>query len=293
MKRVSVIRNERIVPLFPDRPVNTNICSPLSGLLLETHDLGAVEVPEHEHSSFCLHLQTSGSVEMEWWSEGRHGKESHRTGSIVLVTPGTRDRMRWDRRSRPVLISIDESYLVRAAQELGTKNRLAITNRWMFEDRQIQLLMTEFRREMEADWETGSLYHEHLAMSLSLALIRKYSQGTTISPIAKGGISGVRLQRVFDFIAANSRQDIALEDIAIVAGMSKFHFARLFRLRMGITPYRYLMNQRLERAKALMRLEARTMAEIADATGFTSSRHLSRAFRRYLGVSPSEWKRHI
>ena len=71
-----VFRNEQIVPLLPGRPVNDSVFSPRSGLIVEKYSIGAIEIPEHEHSSFCLQMQTSGPVQMEWWSEGKYGKES-------------------------------------------------------------------------------------------------------------------------------------------------------------------------------------------------------------------------
>jgi AraC family transcriptional regulator len=263
----------------------------LSGLIVETHNIGAIEIPEHEHSSFCLHMQTSGPVQMEWWSEGKYGKENHGPGSMILLTPGTRDRLRWNRPSQRVVLSVDESYLLRAAQELGRKRHLGFENHWIFEDRQLHLLLSEMRREMETGWETGALYGDHLGMSLSIALIQKYSRDVAISPQAKGGISRVRLQRVLDYIAANGHLDIKLDDLADVADMSRFHFARLFRLALGITPHRYLMDQRLQQAKALLRLDTRSVSEVAVETGFANAGHFARAFRRHVGVSPTEWKR--
>ncbi len=293
MRRISVIRNERVVPLLPGRPVKNSVRSPSNGLIVETHSISAIEIPEHEHSSFCLHLQTSTPLEMEWWSEGRHGRESHGPGSMILLAPGTRDRLRWNQPSRRVVLSIDESYILRAAQELCRKSHLSFANHWIFEDRQFQLLISEMQREMETGWETGSLYGDHLGMSLAIALIQKYSSDAMITPIAKGGMSRVRLQRVLDYIAANSHLDIGLDDLAQIADMSRFHFARLFRLGMGITPHRYLMDQRLQQAKTLLRLDTRRVAEVATETGFANAGHFARAFRRYVGVSPSEWKRQL
>ena len=290
MRRISVIRNDKIVPLLPSKPINSNFRSPLSGLMLETHALGSVEVPEHEHASFCLTLQTGGPVDIEWWSEGKNGRESHRSGSMVLLTPGTRHRARFNQSSQQLLLSIDESYLLRAAQELGKKNQLAFANNWKFEDRQLCLLTTELQREMETGWETGSLYNEHLGMSLSIALIQKFNKDVTSYPLVKGGMSKARLQRVLEYVVANSHQDIRLTDLAEIADMSRFHFARLFRMQMGMTPHRYLIEQRLKQAKALLRLDTTSVAEIAIETGFTSPGHFSRAFRRYVGVSPTEWK---
>ncbi len=227
---------------------------------------------------------------MEWWSEGRNGKAEHGPGSMILLTPGTRDRLRWNRPSQRVVLSLDESYLLRAAQELGKKVHLEFENHWTFEDRQLHLLMSELRREMEAGWETGMLYGDHLGMSLSSALIRKYSRNAAITTVSKGGISRVRLQRVLDYIAANSHRDISLGNLADVADMSRFHFARLFRASMGVTPHRYLIECRFQAAKSLLQLDTRRMSEIALETGFSNAGQFARVFRRYVGTT-SEWKR--
>jgi AraC family transcriptional regulator len=109
--------------------------------------------------------------------------------------------------------------------------------------------------------------------------------------LTKGGISKVRLGRVLEYIAANSHLDLRLDDLAKIADMSQFHFARLFRLSMGVTPHRYLMDQRLQQAKALLRLDSRTIAEVATEIGFVNAGHFARAFKRHLGVSPTEWQR--
>jgi AraC family transcriptional regulator len=60
---------------------------------------------------------------------------------------------------------------------------------------------------------------------------------------------------------------------------------------MGMTPHRYLIDQRLERAKEMLRRDRGHVADIALETGFKSSGHFSRAFRRHVGASPSDWKR--
>lgn len=75
--------------------------------------------------------------------------------------------------------------------------------------------------------------------------------------------------------------------------MSRFHFARLFRSDMGISPHQYLIGQRLQKAKALLRLDAGTVGEVAIETGFANGTSFARAFRRRVGVSPQEWKRQI
>lgn len=289
MRRISVTRNEKIVPLFPGKPINSKLRSPVSGLIIEAHAIGAIEFPEHEHSSYCVSLYLGGPFEQEWWSGGRNGKESYRTGSMSLISPGTHHRTYMNRPFHQLILSIEESYLLRAAREIG-KTRVTVASSLRFESRQLHLLMSEFQREMESGWETGALYQEHLGLSLSIALIQKFNECTATLPIVKGGMTRVRLRRVVDYVAANNHRDITLTDLAEVADLSRFHFGRLFRLQMGVTPHRYLMDSRLERAKALLRLDTSMVADIALETGFRSTGHFSRAFRRNVGVSPTEWK---
>lgn len=101
----------------------------------------------------------------------------------------------------------------------------------------MQLLLSETQREMETGCQIGALYGGHLGMSLSIALIQKYRRNESITPTAKGASPEFGLQRALEYIAANTI--INLDDLAGVANMSRFHFARLFRQGMGVTPHRY------------------------------------------------------
>jgi AraC family transcriptional regulator len=290
MKRISVIRDEKLVPLFPGASLTSSVRPPLGGPLVEAHELDAAEFPEHIHSTYCLAMHLCGPVEQEWWCGGRNGKQSYRTGSMCLVARGTQHRTYSSSPSRQLVLSIEESDLLRAARDMG-KTRVTVLGRLCFEDRQIYLLMSEFQREMESGWETGALYLEHLGLSLSIALIQKFSDCRVALPVLKGGMTRVRLQRVLEYLAENQHRDLSLTDLAEVADLSPFHFARLFRSEMGMTPHRYLIDQRLERAKEMLRCDRGHVADIALETGFKSSGHFSRAFRRHVGASPSDWKR--
>jgi hypothetical protein len=87
--RISVLRDNRVVPLMPSR-LKGGGEQPWRGVLLEQHAVSAIEIPEHEHRELCLHLQTSGDEAMEWWSWGRHGVERTAPGSMIFLPAGTR-----------------------------------------------------------------------------------------------------------------------------------------------------------------------------------------------------------
>jgi AraC family transcriptional regulator len=290
MRRISVVANNVLVPLFSGRPTRDSRFSPWKGLVVETHSIGAIEVPEHQHPTLCLQLQTSGQVEMQWSCDGKEGKQTMSTGSLILLKPGAKDTLKLSRPSRRTLVSIEEPLLSRASRELEMEGDLSFQNRWVFEDKQLRLLLMEIEREMEDDWSMGPLYGDHLGMSLSLALIKKYGQVALPRDLAQGGIPRVRLLRVLDYIHDNSHRDVRLSELAEVAETSRFHFARLFREGMGVPPHQYLTQQRIEKAKLLLRASRHNVNEVASATGFTNASHFAKTFRRIVGVSPTGWK---
>jgi AraC family transcriptional regulator len=292
-QRVSVIRGNRSVPLLPGQPLTDNRLSAWTGVILEKHRLGAVEIPEHEHSTFCLHLQTSGPVEMDWNSAGRTGHLHTGAGNLIFLTPGTRDSLLWHGSSQRIIASIDPSVFVKAATQLELTQLCDFENRWSFHDEQLRLLLTEMEREVSTGWATGPLYGDLLGLSLSVALIRNYGHVSLTPPIAKGGISRPNLHRVLEFIAANLQDEIHLEDLAKVAGLSVFHFARAFRQSMGATPHQYVLKRRIDKARALLRQPGSTIDAVATATGFADASHFSKIFRKQVGVTPKTWQRQI
>ena len=84
---------------------------------------------------------------------------------------------------------------------------------------------------------------------------------------------------------------LALEELADVAGLSPFHFARQFKTATGHPPHDYLIRLRVDRAQELIRQHRRewTLAAIAHDCGFSDQSHMARHFKRVLGVSPGEF----
>jgi AraC family transcriptional regulator len=93
--------------------------------------------------------------------------------------------------------------------------------------------------------------------------------------------------RVHSYIESNVGEQVRLEDLARVAGVSRFHFARQFRRRTGESPMAYLLRTRIERAKTLLRRDDVKLSELAAILGFSDQSHFTRTFRRIAGMSPS------
>ncbi len=105
----------------------------------------------------------------------------------------------------------------------------------------------------------------------------------------------LRLDRTLDFIEANIATDLTISRLADVAGLSRFHFARVFRASVGIPPHAYIMERRVATARRLLtRRNGQTddfsSASIASACGFYDQSHMIRTFRRVLGATPGHFR---
>ncbi len=97
--------------------------------------------------------------------------------------------------------------------------------------------------------------------------------------------------QVSEYINAYLDRDIKLADLASVAGVSQFHFSRLFKQSIGISPHKYLLKERVERAKHLLKNSKLAIAEIAFQCGFNSQSHLGKSFRELTGVTPGVYRK--
>jgi AraC family transcriptional regulator len=98
------------------------------------------------------------------------------------------------------------------------------------------------------------------------------------------------VRRAIEYIYANLAADIRLADIAGAAGLSTFHFARVFRKTTGMTPHRYLIQARVGKVKELLRESELSLAAIADEAGFSDQSHMSKVFRSITGVTPKTFR---
>jgi AraC-like DNA-binding protein len=107
----------------------------------------------------------------------------------------------------------------------------------------------------------------------------------------RGGLSGWQRKAVADYIEANLGAVLRLSDMARLARLSPYHFARAFKQSFGIAPHRYHVGRRIERAKDLLGDPANSVTAIALELGFAETSSFSSTFRRVTGASPSGFRR--
>jgi AraC family transcriptional regulator len=107
----------------------------------------------------------------------------------------------------------------------------------------------------------------------------------------KGGIPRHRIRLIEAFVESNIAKEFAVDDLARLAGLSSFHFAREFKRSMGFSPHQYVIKQRVEHAKQLLMDARLSIADVAADCGFSDQAHLSRTFKQLVGFTPGQWQK--
>jgi AraC family transcriptional regulator len=147
---------------------------------------------------------------------------------------------------------------------------------------------------MTNETAAGRMFVETASVTLAARLLQKYCDSGACKSLepTTHRIDHARLRRALDHISANLHEEITLVQLAQIAGVSVFHFARTFTRAMGVSPSRYVSRMRLERAMADIAAGKLSLAEIAFKAGFSSQASFTRAFYRATGLTPGEYRAH-
>ncbi|VEP14577.1 AraC family transcriptional regulator [Hyella patelloides LEGE 07179] len=190
-------------------------------------------------------------------------------------------------------IRIPPQFLKQVATEAinSDPDRLELKTEFCDRNSQIEQLAMMLRAELyQGSNGVGKLYIESLANALTVNLLRDYSGTKPQVAIYKGGLSDLQLLQVTDYINDHLTQSIKLKDLAEFLGISQFHFSRLFKKSTGISPHQYVIQQRIELAKQLLKKADISIANIALECGFNSHAHLGKYFRQMTGMTPREYR---
>jgi AraC family transcriptional regulator len=146
----------------------------------------------------------------------------------------------------------------------------------------------KLKTQIENPGQSG--YSEALSVVLAHELVRMHL-GAAAASVSRGGLAGWQKKKVADYIEDHLNEDVSLLDLADISQLSRYHFARAFKHSFGQPPHRYHMSRRMERAKALLEVPARTVTEIGVLLGFAETSSFSTAFHRSVGKTPSEYRR--
>ena len=278
------------MPLAPATPTISSAHSPWEGVLLERHRHGPYDVDDHEHPSHFLSLHLSEPAPLRWRANGREGSNVVGPGSAVLLSRGTHDSVSFPKPVQRILFTLEPKVFQHALQEHHTGRDVELVNQWGVQDRQIEYILRALEADLDAGSPAGKLFGQSLTSALAVHLQQRYSVTPPKTMKMRGGLPSARLKRVQEYIEANLDQEVALPQLAAMAGMSSHYFAELFKQSVGFSPHQYMLRRRIQRARKLLQDSNMRILEAGVRSGFSDQSHFTKMFRRMVGVTPSEYR---
>jgi AraC-like DNA-binding protein len=139
--------------------------------------------------------------------------------------------------------------------------------------------------------ETNQLFVDHMMLALTAHVAQTYGGLQRTADLARGGLAPWQAKRACERLESDLGGKLTLQQIASEFDLSVSHFARAFRLTVGMPPHQWLLRQRVKAAKQLMTVRDLPLSEIAISAGFANQSHFTRVFSSMVGASPAAWRR--
>jgi AraC family transcriptional regulator len=281
---------KQVFPAAPQGSVQlSSAATGWRGILVEQYYIQPMELPEHYVQGHRLLVHTGKPVRYEWKNGNRWRNKLLQPGEFCLQSHGEINIPRWHDTFEFIAIAIDPIFLNFSFQDVESI-------RFQEQRATIDPIITHFAKRFKTEIESGSyygaLYGESLAIAFSLHLLECHSDRSLPISQPRGKLSSIQLQETIELIHVNLSEDLSLTNLATHLNLSAFHFARLFKNSLGLSPHQYILQNRIERAKKSIAISAGSnLTEIALQVGFYDQTHFSKAFKRVVGMSPKAFSK--
>jgi AraC family transcriptional regulator len=261
------------------------------GIKIEHYRFHGGELPEHHHRQHMMIMPVGVGCtgELRTASGFRLRGRQSSTGAC-LIPAGLAHRGEFEGVSEYLSIHLDPSLVAHAADAALLSGNIEVIEKYSGSDPVISSVGMALLAELESEGLSGRLYAESLANILAVHVLRNYTAANIEPRPLTGGLSGRKLRTVTSYMAENYTRDLRLEELARIAGISTFHFAREFKRVTGTSPHQYLINLRIQRAKALLTETKMPLVEVGLRSGFSHQSHFTRLFRRFTGATPQSYR---
>ncbi len=257
--------------------------------------VSSVSVPSVSETT--LAWTASGEVEFKE-REGEGPWITHRLkrGSFFLTSGGAPYECQWRAlASEPFVtlqVFVERPILQQALEEelKADAPRAKLRDLSAFTDPDLSWLMAQVHAEVLRR-KPGAMRIQGLAHLIATHLARNYAQLTDGVKSSSPSLPGFKLQQITDALAKCLAEEFSLIELAEMAGLSKFHFSRLFKEATGVSPSQYHLNLRMIEARRLLRETRESVINIAMDVGYNNPSHFAHLFHRETGMTPSEYRR--
>lgn len=246
-----------------------------------------------EHAALGMILK--GRTRARIVSRGEDCDFSPGPDSVGLFAPRFEvDWTRWECEpgAERMMVELDVSAIERTGDlDAIRPERRSLRQDLTLRDAHLAAMMRLIAAEVREGSPHGPLYASSMSLALAAYVFNEHGLGGRPAPRERSGLTPAQRSRVLEVIHRQLAEDIRLDELAAAAGLSRFHFLRLFKNSMGVTPHRFVLEQRIAAVRRLLNETDLPLADIAAATGFSSQSHLCTVMRRHVGMTPGRWRR--
>lgn len=204
-------------------------------------------------------------------------------GEINVLPAGTEEAWTEDDATEILEVRLPASLVRLAADELGLDPaRAGIVPRCHVRDARVEHIAWALAADDVEPSPSGLVYRECLGMALAVHLLSHHA-----APPPPRGLDRRALDRLRDYVESHLAEDVSLARLARVAGVSVSHLGTLFKRTTGVSVHAFVVQRRVERARALLVAGASSPSQVALDAGFSHQSHMARCMRRVLGVTPA------
>jgi AraC family transcriptional regulator len=229
-----------------------------------------------------------------WRTNGQRIESRTRPGTITLIPDGHDGR--WDI-AGPIEVShvyLTEERLQSCANVLAAGRRVDLLGRVGFEDPVAARILDLLSREAAHGDPSSRLFVEQAIDLLCTQLLRGHSSISALKePEAPKGLAAWQVKRAMDYMREHPAENIALDTLAALVNLSRFHFCTGFRQATGHTPHEWLVALRMKRARQLLADPALSVTDVALVVGYGTPSAFSASFRKLFGMTPTEFRRRL
>lgn len=260
------------------------------GILLEHLKFPPLDLSEMNAVGNCLTLQLGTPKTVEVKVNGKFNYKQLIPGNVCITPVHHPHSIRWHCNMEVLTLTLEPIFVAQAVQESMNSDSVELLMQRGQKDPLIREILLALKAELEAGCPSGRLYGEALGTALAVHLLKNYTTVTSRLSNYEDGLPRHKLTQVLEYIQTYLDREIKLADLAALVGMSQSYFCRSFKRSMGIAPYQYILQQRVERAKQLLRQNELSIAQIALMCGFKNQSQLTTLFRKLTGITPKVFR---
>jgi AraC family transcriptional regulator len=227
---------------------------------------------------------------LQWTEHQRDAKVLSR-GHITIVPAGLVHGGSNPEPSAWTSIYLKPSLIAQAAADLLNPDSVEIIPQIELDDSQICHVVEALEAEIHDGFGSGRLFGESLGIALAGRLLARYAVKPLTAREYRGGMPKYLLRRTVDYMQSNLGADLRLAELAANVDMSRWHFCRMFKQSTGLSPHQYLMRERVDAAMTRLGSTQADMEKIAAELGFSDQSHFITVFRRFAGVTPTQYNK--